>query len=60
MIRIGIDVGGTNTDAVMMGGREVLAATKTATTRDVTSGVRQALRSGDRSAPASAPSGSST
>ena len=45
MIRIGIDVGGTNTDAVMVDGRDVLAATKMATTQDVTSGVRQAMRS---------------
>ena len=45
MIRIGIDVGGTNTDAVMMDGREVLAATKTATTHEVMSGVRQAMQS---------------
>lgn len=42
--RIGIDVGGTNTDAVMMHGREVRAAVKVATTEDVTSGVRDALR----------------
>ncbi|MBV8619845.1 MAG: hydantoinase/oxoprolinase family protein [Curvibacter sp.] len=43
MIRIGIDVGGTNTDAVAMRGREVLHGLKTATTSDVVSGVRQAL-----------------
>ena len=35
-VRIGIDVGGTNTDAVLMEGNEVLAAVKTATTSDVT------------------------
>jgi len=34
-LRIGIDVGGTNTDAVIMSGRQVLAAHKTATTPDV-------------------------
>ena len=44
MIRIGIDAGGTNTDAVMMDGRDVLAAIKTATTPDVTSGVRRAMQ----------------
>ncbi|GAA5085754.1 N-methylhydantoinase A/oxoprolinase/acetone carboxylase beta subunit [Thermocatellispora tengchongensis] len=42
-MRIGIDVGGTNTDAVLMEGRSVLAAVKTATTRDVTSGITTAL-----------------
>lgn len=43
LLRIGIDVGGTNTDAVVMRGREVLAAHKTATTADVGSGIRAAL-----------------
>lgn len=43
MFRIGVDVGGTNTDAVIMLGRDVVAAVKAATTRDVTSGVQQAL-----------------
>jgi N-methylhydantoinase A/oxoprolinase/acetone carboxylase beta subunit len=42
-LRVGIDVGGTNTDAVVMNGNEVLAETKTATTADVTSGVLSAL-----------------
>jgi len=42
-MRIGIDVGGTNTDAVLMDGTTVLAAVKTATTRDVTSGITTAL-----------------
>jgi len=45
LLRIGIDVGGTNTDAVLMRGREVLYGCKTATTADVTGGVLQALRS---------------
>jgi len=44
MIRIGIDVGGTNTDAVMIDGAEVLAAVKSPTTDDVTSGIGRALR----------------
>ena len=34
--RIGVDVGGTNTDAVIMAGRSVLAGVKAPTTRDVT------------------------
>ena len=44
MIRIGIDVGGTNTDAVLMSDQKVLHSIKTATTEDVTSGVVAALR----------------
>jgi N-methylhydantoinase A/oxoprolinase/acetone carboxylase beta subunit len=43
MIRIGIDVGGTNTDAVMIDGAKVVGAVKTATTDDVTGGIRAAL-----------------
>lgn len=43
-MRIGIDVGGTNTDAVLMDGTAVLAELKTSTTDDVTSGVVEALR----------------
>jgi len=42
-MRIGIDVGGTNTDAVLMDGNAVLAEVKTATTGDVTSGVAAAI-----------------
>ena len=44
-MRIGIDVGGTNTDAVLMDERRVLAEVKTPTTPDVTSGIVSALRS---------------
>jgi N-methylhydantoinase A/oxoprolinase/acetone carboxylase beta subunit len=44
MIRIGIDVGGTNTDAVVMDGTNVIAGVKSATTADVMSGVVNALR----------------
>src|SRR5438874_4693156 len=43
-MRIGIDVGGTNTDAVLMDERRVLAEVKTPTTPDVTSGIVTALR----------------
>ncbi len=43
MIRVGIDVGGTNTDAVMVEGNRVIAAIKTPTTADVTGGVSKAL-----------------
>ena len=44
-MRIGIDVGGTNTDAVLMEGRDVLSEVKTPTTPDVTSGIVNAVRS---------------
>jgi N-methylhydantoinase A/oxoprolinase/acetone carboxylase beta subunit len=44
MIRIGIDVGGTNTDAVVMDGNRVLAGVKASTTADVMSGVIAALK----------------
>ncbi|MDY6944453.1 MAG: hydantoinase/oxoprolinase family protein [Pseudomonadota bacterium] len=43
LLRIGIDVGGTNTDAVVMLGREVRAAFKSPTTADVGTGIRTAL-----------------
>ena len=43
MKRIGIDVGGTNTDAVFLDGRHVLASVKTTTTEDVTGGIVRAL-----------------
>lgn len=44
-MRIGIDVGGTNTDAVLMDGTTVLADAKTATTADVTGGIVTAIES---------------
>jgi N-methylhydantoinase A/oxoprolinase/acetone carboxylase beta subunit len=43
VIRIGIDVGGTNTDAVLVDGTSVISSLKTSTTEDVTTGVEQAL-----------------
>ena len=42
-MRIGIDVGGTNTDAVLIDGNDVLAEVKTPTTPDVTTGMLAAL-----------------
>src|SRR5712692_9097464 len=44
MRRVGIDVGGTNTDAVLVEGDVVANAVKTPTTADVTSGITSALR----------------
>ena len=44
MYRIGIDVGGTNTDAVLMRDGQVVQAVKAPTSADVTGGVLQALR----------------
>jgi len=44
MYRIGVDVGGTNTDAVIMAGRDIVAAVKVATSADVTGGLIEALR----------------
>ena len=43
-MRIGVDVGGTNTDAVLMDGKTVLAATKSPTTEDVSSGIIAAIK----------------
>ncbi|GLZ31945.1 hydantoinase [Lentzea sp. NBRC 105346] len=43
-MHIGIDVGGTNTDAVLVDGRRVLATAKVETTLDVTSGIVLAIQ----------------
>lgn len=43
-MRLGIDVGGTNTDAVLVEGRTVLASAKRPTTGDVGSGIVGATR----------------
>ena len=43
-MHIGIDVGGTNTDAVLMQGTQVLAAVKESTSEDVTSGIVSAIQ----------------
>ena len=45
MTKIGIDVGGTNTDAVVLDGARVLAIAKTPTTEDVIGGIKAGLRS---------------
>ena len=42
--RLGIDVGGTNTDAVLLADARVVHAVKTPTTPDVTTGIGRALR----------------
>jgi N-methylhydantoinase A/oxoprolinase/acetone carboxylase beta subunit len=41
--RLGVDVGGTNTDAVLLDGDRVVHAVKTPTTEDVTGGIVRAL-----------------
>ena len=43
MLRIGIDVGGTHTDAVLLDGDEVIASTKALTSADVITGILDAL-----------------
>jgi len=43
MSRIGIDVGGTNTDAVLLESGSVIHSVKTATTLDITAGILTAL-----------------
>jgi len=40
---VGVDVGGTNTDAVILKGREVIANVKHPTMADRTDGVRKAI-----------------
>src|SRR3954454_13796845 len=42
-LRIGIDVGGTNTDAVLIEAASVVHAVKTPTTPDITAGIETAL-----------------
>ncbi len=42
-MRIGIDVGGTHTDAVLMNGTEVVSATKALTSANVSDGILNAL-----------------
>ena len=45
MIRIGVDVGGTNTDAVVMKGKKFLGGAKSPTTSDILTGVENAIKS---------------
>ncbi|MBJ7440301.1 MAG: hydantoinase/oxoprolinase family protein [Sphingopyxis sp.] len=42
-MRIGVDVGGTNTDAVMLAGRQIVAKVKSPTSADVSGGIRAAI-----------------
>ena len=42
-MRIGIDVGGTHTDAAIVDGGEVVASYKAVTSTDITSGILEAL-----------------
>ena len=42
-MRIGIDVGGTNTDSVLMDGTRLIHKFKTPTTEDITGGIQTAL-----------------
>lgn len=44
MYRIGIDVGGTNTDAVVMDGNKLILGVKSPTTEDVTGGILASLK----------------
>ena len=44
MLRIGVDVGGTNPDAVLMDGRELIAFQKSPTTANVSDGIIGAIR----------------
>ena len=42
-MRVGIDVGGTHTDAALLNGDDVIATTKSLTTSDVVTGISKAL-----------------
>lgn len=42
-MRIGVDVGGTNTDAVLLAGKKVLGAVKRPTSKDVSTGISEAI-----------------
>ena len=44
MIRVGVDVGGTNTDAVVMKGQKFLGGAKRPTTEDILTGVENAIQ----------------
>lgn len=53
-MRVGVDVGGTNTDAVLMDGQRVLATIKKPTTKNVSDGIVDAISSVINSAKISA------
>ena len=55
MRRVGIDVGGTNTDAVLVDGTTVVGSVKVATTTDVMTGISRALAGVMRESDASDP-----
>ena len=42
-MRVGVDVGGTNTDAVLMQGKEVIKGVKTTTTEEPGLGILEAV-----------------
>lgn len=42
-MRIGVDVGGTNTDAVLIAGRQIVAKVKRPTSQDVSAGIQSAI-----------------
>jgi N-methylhydantoinase A/oxoprolinase/acetone carboxylase beta subunit len=43
-VRIGVDVGGTNTDAALMDGNRIVASIKSPTTRDIATGIISVVR----------------
>ena len=43
-MKLGIDVGGTNTDAVLLDGRTIVSSAKSPTTADVTGGILASIR----------------
>jgi N-methylhydantoinase A/oxoprolinase/acetone carboxylase beta subunit len=55
MKRIGIDVGGTNTDAVLIADEKVVHSVKCPTTSDITSGILDALKTLRRNPAAAVP-----
>ena len=44
MIRVGVDVGGTNTDAVVMKGQKFLGGAKRPTTQEILTAVENAIQ----------------
>ena len=56
-VNIGVDVGGTNTDAAVLHRGVVIGWAKHVTTRDVTTGISQAIRQALTHAVSSSPEG---